>query len=691
MSGRGMQPDWSRETASPPYIGARPLQRADSGVFFGRDRETREIISLWRAHRIVVLHGNAGVGKTSVLQAGVLPVLGNHALAKVLPVGRLTPPPAARGLRPRGGNPYRRALLANWSGASPPPPDESVGEFLSQRLPCDIEQEGHLGIFAAIDQFEEILADLPGSNDLLEQLIEEFAVALRHHDSLRLLLVLRSDYLPALLDYQNRLSEYRFAPFCLDGLDSQAALDAVRAPLSGTARSFGVGVAEHMVEMLRTFRYTDSRDRTVTVRANWISPLELQVSCAHLWSSLPDKVNVITMEHLKSAEPEQAMADFYDIAIRDVCQWTRHAGIDERELRDWLEFNFITELGTRGTAIRGLSATANMPNRIADAFADLHILVLEHREQATWYELAEDRLVSAIRRSNKAWREAHGAEEPRSTTARSAAVFRSAADEAIGAGDLLAAHRLLAIAADSYRSADEMWDAAATLELQGEAARSRGDLVLAEQCYSDALFEFTVLEDASAQVRLLSTIGDVYRDLNDYVKAVQFHQLASERLPTDVDALIGLGYAQWNWGSPADADATFTKALGWNRNKGQALAGRGQVRVELREYPDALADLDRALTLSLPLDSEIDARSARAVALADLGREAEAAHELRTAQLQDPDRPRTRIRAARVAVATGRADIAFDELSAALHADIPLPPTEEDSARELLAELASNR
>jgi tetratricopeptide (TPR) repeat protein len=358
------------------------------------------------------------------------------------------------------------------------------------------------------------------------------------------------------------------------------------------------------------------------------------------------------------------------------------------ELREWIESIFITEWGTRGTALRGITTTADMPNSIADAFADLRVLTPEYRNLSTWYQLGQDRLIDAVKRANRAWRLARdiGATEP--PPARTAADFRAAAEAAFGTGDFGGAQRLIAIAVDGYRSAGDTRGLAHTLELQGEVARVGGDLVAAEQSLRSALLEFAALEDTAAQVRLLSALGDIYSSVGDYTKAVQFHRQASQRLPADADALTGLGYAQWYWGSPADAEATFTRALGWNRNEGRALAGRGQVRVELREYSAALADLERAITLGLPLDNEIDARSARALVLADLGREDEADRELRAARFQDPERSRTRLRAGRVAAALGHTARARDELEHALRASPPLTPADENIARRLLAELS---
>src|SRR5688500_12943745 len=70
-----------------PYVGLRPYDTADRARFFGRDGESYEVRSLWSGNKLLVLHGAAGVGKTSLLRAGVLPLMASTA--DVLPVSRL--------------------------------------------------------------------------------------------------------------------------------------------------------------------------------------------------------------------------------------------------------------------------------------------------------------------------------------------------------------------------------------------------------------------------------------------------------------------------------------------------------------------------------------------------------------------------------------------------------------------------
>ena len=58
-----------------PYVGLIPYTEGDAGWFFGREHDERIIAANLRASRLTLLYGASGVGKTSVLLAGVVPGL----------------------------------------------------------------------------------------------------------------------------------------------------------------------------------------------------------------------------------------------------------------------------------------------------------------------------------------------------------------------------------------------------------------------------------------------------------------------------------------------------------------------------------------------------------------------------------------------------------------------------------------
>ena len=71
-----------------PYQGLVPYTEADADWFFGRD-EWREIIrARFRSYRITVLYGSSGVGKSSVLRAGLMRRLEDEAREHLAEVGR---------------------------------------------------------------------------------------------------------------------------------------------------------------------------------------------------------------------------------------------------------------------------------------------------------------------------------------------------------------------------------------------------------------------------------------------------------------------------------------------------------------------------------------------------------------------------------------------------------------------------
>src|SRR5919206_382070 len=58
-----------------PYKGLQPYTEADRAFFFGRERDSQIIAANLYASPLTILYGESGVGKSSVLLAGVVPLL----------------------------------------------------------------------------------------------------------------------------------------------------------------------------------------------------------------------------------------------------------------------------------------------------------------------------------------------------------------------------------------------------------------------------------------------------------------------------------------------------------------------------------------------------------------------------------------------------------------------------------------
>jgi hypothetical protein len=76
-----------RLPARSPYKGLQSFDEADQALFYGRDRAIRELQARCDAVRLLVVSGASGTGKSSVVKAGLLPLL-REAGHRILPVIR---------------------------------------------------------------------------------------------------------------------------------------------------------------------------------------------------------------------------------------------------------------------------------------------------------------------------------------------------------------------------------------------------------------------------------------------------------------------------------------------------------------------------------------------------------------------------------------------------------------------------
>lgn len=203
--------------------------------------------------------------------------------------------------------------------------------------------------------------------------------------------------------------------------------------------------------------------------------------------------------------------------------------------------------------------------------------------------------------------------------------------------------------AEEHEAAGDWRGLADARRRQADIARDAGDLDRAEEYLRAARSLYIVLDDDYWATRVLTSLAEIRLSAGDYPAAAELSGQAAERMPGDIAALTILAYAEWQAGSPADAEVTFSQVLHWDADAPSALVGRGQVRADMGSYSPALDDLNHALKFPLGRETEADARSARALALAGLGRVANAHAELAESLRLLPGRSRTEERAGRIA------------------------------------------
>ena len=393
------------ETINAPYIGPRPFEQSDRAIFFGRTQEANELVSLITAHPVVLLYAQSGGGKTSIVKAGLIPLLVDEEKFHVLPPMRVRENVA--GCKPEGvKNIYMFNAL---SSISPPGAVNgfaklSLADYLASSKTMTENGDADCPTVVIFDQFEEIFTLYPEHWEERECFFKQVRDALRKDPLLRVVFSMREDFIAELDPYTSLLPEKLRTRFRMEALREKTALGAVTEPLkrvqSNGHRQFAPGVAETLVHNLLDIKVR-TPEGIKKVSGEFVEALQLQVVCRALWDNLSPTDELITAEHLEAyGDVDKALMHFYENAIEKTATKT---GIKQGKLRTWIERTLITPNGTRGTVFRGDKETAGIPNAVADELENQRIMRMELRGGAQWYELTHDRFVETVQASNQKW------------------------------------------------------------------------------------------------------------------------------------------------------------------------------------------------------------------------------------------------------------------------------------------------
>lgn len=191
-----------------PWPGPRPLGIRDQSLLIGRNDNRQEFLREIRQHRLVLLHGASGVGKTSLLQAGLVSDLD------------------------RLGSTVFNA--DQWGGAH----GVDAREFLAEKLRLagtggrafDLLDES-LGDRAVLvlDQFEELVRYAPTTADKIFDVIIDLNRRLR----IKIIISFRSEYLYELEELGARAVNFSFAYLQLRELADAAATKVIMSGNKG--------------------------------------------------------------------------------------------------------------------------------------------------------------------------------------------------------------------------------------------------------------------------------------------------------------------------------------------------------------------------------------------------------------------------------------------------------------------------
>jgi hypothetical protein len=381
-----------------PYIGPRGFQYNER--LFGREKELRQLEGQLLADRIVLLHAPSGAGKTSLINAGLLPMMRMEDF-NVLPVARMNfqPPEDERVNR----YVYSALLCMEEDRARETrlTLDQLAGleldEYLKQRSRDADTPPSDLLVF---DQFEEVLELDPTDMDAKLQFFTQLGLALRNLNRYALF-AMREDYLGALDPYRRFIPGRLASTYRLDLLGPEAALQAVRGPIQSLGMEIDEEAVRRLVDDLRSVQVQQPDGSMALALGQQVEPVQLQVVMQRIWEALPIGKQTINLEDVQSAgDVDTSLANFYTEVIQEVTQRT---GIAELDIRQWFDRRLISAAGTRSQIIMERGSSGGLDNQAIFLLEKARLIRAEKRGGATFYELVHDRMIEPVRVNNQAW------------------------------------------------------------------------------------------------------------------------------------------------------------------------------------------------------------------------------------------------------------------------------------------------
>ena len=408
--------------AKNPWLGLASFTEETRQYFFGRDEEVAELARRVQRKLLTVLFGQSGLGKTSILRAGLVPRLRSQGYCPVyvrIDYSKGSPEPAEQ---------IKQAIRLNarrsgeWTQTGVAVEGESLWEFLHHRDDVLLDESGRTLIPLLIfDQFEEIFT-LAQSDDFgraraarfiaeLADLVEnrppkEFEARLEQDESAaerfdfarsdyRVLIALREDYLAPLEGLKQAIPSISQNRLRLAPMTGTQALAAVLEPGKGL-------VTQEVAEAIVRFVAGGAELANAVVEPSLLSLICRELNDARIAQGRRE----ISLDLLAGSHTT-ILTNFYERALAD----------QPAAVRRLIEDDLLTDSGFRENVaeeslVKRFAEADAAPNTLA-LLVNRRLLRIEERLDVRRVELTHDVLCGVVKasRDRRQEREAREATE----------------------------------------------------------------------------------------------------------------------------------------------------------------------------------------------------------------------------------------------------------------------------------------
>ena len=610
--------------AEHPWLGLASFTEETQGFFYGREEEVAELSRRVQRKTLTLLFGQSGLGKTSILRAGIVPRLRPMGYCPVyvrIDYSQETPPPSeqikAAIFRATGQS-------GTWTKPGVAVAGESLWEFLHHRDDLLLDASGKPIIPLLIfDQFEEIftlaqsddfgrrraaefvadLADLVENRPpkALEEKIDSDEADAERFDftrsDYRVLIALREDYLAHLEGFKAAMPSITQNRMRLAPMTGEQALAAVLKP-------GGRLVSQEVAESIVRFTAGGSEIRNAEVE-----PSLLSLICRELNNARIAKGRSEISADLLAGSHDTILAEFYERSLADQPQGVRR----------FIEDTLLTESGYRESIaeerVRKVFADAGAAPDALAKLVDRRLLRIEERLDVRRVELTHDVLCSVVRASRTLRQEREARDEAERRLAAQRERERATRKALVRARQVAAVCAVLAIGAVasavfgyvSMKRAQRAEAQAQKTQQLAESARGEAEKLIV-YLLDDFYLELEPVGRLDIVAALAKRAVDYYADLPSELRTAETDRNRAL-------ALVRYGAALRNQSRLDESQKALAEAVGvlgklraaGDRSEATAiglsigLVSQGKVASSQNRVPDVITLASRAVDVLKPL------------------------------------------------------------------------------------------
>lgn len=282
-----------------PYVGTRPFQRGEQGIFKGREGDAPLLSDKVFSSKLTLLFAGSGIGKTSLLNTLVIPQLEDQESrvfyfddwSSERPLEILKSPLVAA------------ATAAGIPAAGSGSP--SLAELV--RLLVSVDERT---IILVLDQFEQLL--IAHGQDL-DPIKAEIAALVRAPDlDVRVVISMREEFLAAMESFRGDIVGLFQSTFRLEELRNDVAVSAITDPPEQFGGKCEPGLAQCIIDDLRRL---DAAPDAPDLKSRPVPLPMLQLVCLELWKQAKAKDRVLSLTLYETAGGVEKIINDYVVGV----------------------------------------------------------------------------------------------------------------------------------------------------------------------------------------------------------------------------------------------------------------------------------------------------------------------------------------------------------------------------------------